>query len=875
MATTVASPATRGPKWRLAFIIVTGLALVIAVAVAVAFTWLFYKPAHASLAQLDGAISVSGLAGPVSVVRDVHGVPHLAAASLEDLFLAQGYVTAQDRLWQMDMTRRAAAGELAEILGTAPLPGARTPSRSNAAPLPDPTFVDYDKTQRILRLRAVAERVAEQLSERDRMIFAAYARGVNAYLAEHRNNLPIEFRIMRYQPRAWTAADSVLVGIAMSQLLNPQYDMEYWREKIGQILSPELMADLYPASSSRDHAPGDDNALPAGKPPAQAPGTRKASREQVSKISSRSNELYPTAAQAAVSLALYGTTGSGAPTPRALTQGAILKRVLETFGSRLAGSSVPGNDCESCVPGSNNWVVSGAHTTTGKPLLSNDMHLPHRLPAVWYELQLHYGDFNVEGFSLPGLPLVVVGHNQHIAWGFTNLNPDVQDLFVENFNDASEYQTLTGWQKPETYHEVIRVRYHPDVDLDVVVTRHGPIISDLFPGEKRKLALEWLVYDTRNVGIPLFDLDAAQNWDQFRKALSVFATPSQNVVYGDVDGNIGYQAMGFVPLRVSGDGTTPVSGADGKHDWTGYLPFNQMPSVYNPPSGIIATANSKITPDGYPHLLATQWYPPYRTERIYHVLESGKKFAPADMLALQADITSEYDRFFADHFVNAVDHSSKAGARAKQAADIMRGFDGRMTPESAAATIEVKAGTALWQLLLEPKLGAEWEHYQWSEKAVALENIVRNEPDRWLPPGYGNFNDLLTAAVEAAVKDAPSDLESWEYGKAFPLEINHTVLAAVPGLSHWAGPGRQPQSGGSYTVKQVGRTFGPSERMTVDFSNLDGSTFNIVIGESGQVFSPYYMDHWPAWYGNTTFTLAYSDAAVQGTKAHELTLEPK
>jgi penicillin amidase len=300
-----------------------------------------------------------------------------------------------------------------------------------------------------------------------------------------------------------------------------------------------------------------------------------------------------------------------------------------------------------------------------------------------------------------------------------------------------------------------------------------------------------------------------------------------------------------------------------------------MPSVYNPPSGIIATANSKITPEGYPHLLATQWYPPYRTERIYHILESGKKFTPADMLALQTDITSEYDRFFADHFVYAVDHSSKADARAKQAADIMRGFDGRMTPESAAATIEVKAGTALWQLLLEPKLGAEWEHYQWSEKAVALENILRNEPDRWLPPGYGNFNDLLTAAVEAAVKDAPSDLKSWEYGKAFPLEISHTVLAAVPGLSHWAGPGRQPQSGGSYTVKQVGRTFGPSERMTVDFSNLDGSTFNIVIGESGQVFSPYYMDHWPAWYGNTTFTLAYSDAAVQGAKAHELALEPK
>jgi penicillin amidase len=421
---------------------------------------------------------------------------------------------------------------------------------------------------------------------------------------------------------------------------------------------------------------------------------------------------------------------------------------------------------------------------------------------------------------------------------------------------------------------VIHVKGEADVALDVQVTRHGPIISQLFPGETRKIALGWLIYDTRSIGIPLFNLDSAQNWEQFRAAFSKWATPSQNVVYGDVDGNIGYQAMGFVPIRVSGDGALPVSGADGKHDWTGYLSFDKMPSVYNPPSGIIATANSKITPDGYPYLLATQWFPPYRTERIYQVLESGKKFTPADMLALQTDITSAYDRFFADRFVAAVDHSAKAGARAREAANVMRGFDGRMAMDSAAATIEVKSRQALWELLLEPKLGRDWTRYEWSESSVALENIVRDRPDRWLSPGYANFDDLLAAAVESAVKDAPSDLKSWQYGQAFPVEISHTVFAAIPGLKHWAGPGRQPQSGGSFTVKQVGRTFGPSERMTVDFSNLDASTFNIVVGESGQAFSPYYMDHWPAWYGNTTFTLAYSDAAVEGTKAHELVLKP-
>jgi penicillin amidase len=820
MATTVAAPAARRrTARRTIFRIVIGLVLLAVLAGLFVASW-FYRAAHASLAQLDGTVAVSGLTAPVSVVRDAQGVPHLTAASLQDLFFAQGWVTAQDRMWQMDMTRRAATGELAEILPASSAP-APAPSRSTGVVPRRTTWVDYDKQQRILRLRWVAERVAAQLPARDRAYFEAYANGVNAFMEQHRRaKLPIEFRVLRYEPRPWTPADSVLVGIAMSQLLNPQYQTEYWREKVGMRLTPELMADLYPASSWRDHPPA---------------------------------------------------SGANAPGPAV-----PLKKNRAPHAAPSSASGPVFDDCDSCAPGSNNWAISGAHTATGKPLLSNDMHLGHRMPGVWYEVHLHSGDFNVEGFTLPGLPMVVVGHNQHIAWGFTNLNPDVQDLFIENFNAAGEYQTPTGWQKPEKYHEVIQVKGQPDTGVDVLVTRHGPIVSDLFPGETRKIALQWVIYDTRSISIPLFDVDSAQNWQQFRKAFSTFATPSQNVVYADVDGNIGYQPMGFVPMRASGDGTVPVSGADSKHDWVGYLPFDKLPSLYNPPSGIIATANAKITPDGYPYLLATQWFPPYRTERIYQVLEQdpGKKFTPADMLALQTDITSGYDRFFAEHFVYAVDHSSKAGDRAREAAEIMRGFDGRMLADSAAPTIEVNARKALWELLLKPKLDTDWEHYEWSEAAVALETLVRDQPERWLPPGYSNFNDLLAQAVENAVKDGPANLKSWQYGPAFPVEINHPLFGAIPGLRGLAGPGRHPQSGGTYTVKQVGRTFGPSERMTVDFANLDASTFNIVIGESGQIFSPYYMDQWPAWYGNTTFTLAYSDKAVQAAKTHQLTLEP-
>lgn len=829
MATsTVASPAqtkTRRRAGHLLFRTVLALLALVVLAAAGVFLW-YYRIAKVSLAQLDGSISVQGIHAPVSVIRDAQGVPHISAANLDDLFFAQGYTTAQDRLWQMDITRRFAAGETSEIFPQSSGPGGGRNRTTNSA-APALTWLDHDKRQRILRLKPIAERVAQRLSERDRAFFEAYTRGVNAYIEQHQDNLPIEFHVLRYSPKPWTVADSVLVGLGMSELLNPQYETEYWREKITARLSPELAADLYPASSWRDRPPAsaaDDGASTLSVPEAPHPDQKPAS----------------------------------------------------TSGTSLLHRRTIDRDCEACLPGSNNWVISGAHTVTGKPLLCNDMHLPHQLPGTWYEVHLHSGDYNVAGVSLPGLPFVIVGHNQRIAWGFTNLNPDVQDLFVEEFNSAGEYQTPAGWQKPEVDHEIIHVKGKPDVALDVVITRHGAIVTELLPGETRKVALQWVIYDESNIAIPLYDVNTAQNWEQFQKAFSQFATPSQNVVYGDVDGHIGYQPMGRIPIRAGGDGTMPVSGADGKHDWIGYVPFEELPSLYDPPSGFIATANSRITPNGYRRLLATQWFPPYRTDRIYQILESAnKKFSSEDMLSLQTDITSEYDRFFVDRFVYAIDHSSKASERVRQAADIMRGFDGRMLSDSVAPTIEVRSRLALWKKLLQPKLGDAWEDYEWSEAPVALESIVQNQPARWLSPGYSNFNDLLTAAVEEAIQDGPSDLKSWKYGEAFPVEINHPLFGQIPFVNRLTGPGRHPQSGGGYTVKQVGRRFGPSERMTVDFSNLDKSTLNVVVGQSGQVFSPYYMNHWDAWYNNKTFILPFSDGAVQSARAHELTLMPK
>lgn len=817
MSTTVASPVSARRPFRFLLRVLLVLVLLVVLVLAGLSIW-FYRAAHASLPQLDGSISVSGLQAPVEVVRDAQGVPHISAGSLEDLFFAQGYITAQDRLWQIDMARRFVGGETAEILP------------ASAGP-----WLKHDRQQRLLRLRSVAERVAQRLPARDRAFFEAYASGVNAFINQHRDHLPVEFRVLGYSPLPWRPSDSVLIGLGMSQLLNPQYDMEYWREKMGEHLSPELLADLYPATGgTHEHPPASE----AGIPPQKGPHA--------------GNRIAQPAGGA-------GFSAAGSPLTRPAN----------------ASADPAFLDCEACLPGSNNWAVAGALTTTGKPLLSNDMHLGHQLPSTWYEAHLHAGDYNVTGFSLPGMPFIIVGHNQRIAWGYTNLNPDVQDLFIENFNASGEYETPSGWRKPEIDRQVIKVRGGANVVMDIQVTRHGPVISELFPGEQRKLALQWLVYDDRAINIPLFDLNSARNWEDFRKALSLFSTPSQNVVYADVDGHIGYQPMGFIPVRASGDGKVPVSGADGKHDWTGYIRFDELPALYDPPSGIIATANARITPDGYPYLLSTQWFPPYRTERIYQVLESGKKLSPDDMLALQTDITSEYDRFFAEKFVNAIDRSSKSSDRLKQAATIMRGFDGGMLANSVAPTIEVNARRALWKKLLLPRLGPLWMNYTWSESSVALENIVREQPARWLPSQFANYDDLLAAAVEDALAGAPSDLNTWKYGDQYPVEINHPLFGAIPVLRGMTGPGVHPQSGGGYTVKQVGRRFGPSERMTVDFSSLDQSRFNIVIGESGQPFSQYFMDQWDAWYNNKTFTMPFSEPAVKASASHTLRLDPK
>ena len=828
MSTPILASSPRGQKILLR---VAGLALLTVLVLVLGATGWFCNQARASLPQLDGRIEVRGLSAPVTVIRDAQGVPHIRAASLHDLLFAQGYVAAQDRLWQMDALRRAAFGELAEIVG--------------------PAAVEHDRHQRFLLFRTTAEHAKDALPAATREEFEAYAQGVNAFIGSHRDRLAIEFRLLRYAPQPWTSTDSLGLGLFLHQMLtHGAYRRQLARERILAKLGPELTADLYPNSSWHDHPPGAESASLNAEP-----------------SDNDEDDDAPSVVR---------TKLEGAP-PKLLLLGWGLPLDPFCFLSELSG-------------GSNNWVVSGAHTVSGKPLLSNDMHLMQQMPNLWYEAQLEITPtaansmpFNVAGFTLPGLPFVLVGHNQHIAWGVTDLYGDVEGLFTENFNAQGEYETPEGWKRPEVRHETIHVRGKADSSFDVVVTRHGPLISELLAGETRKLALAWApLRDPASVSYPFFELDSAQNWGEFRRALAMMGGPSLNFVYADVDGHIGYQAEGRIPTRASPTHGVPVPGSNNAHEWTGVVPFDKLPSVFDPPSGIIATANARIAPDKYAYLLSSEWMAPFRTERIYRVLQSGKQFASEDMLALQMDVHSEFDRFCAERFVYAVDHAKQPSARTRAAADLMRSWDGQVTADSAAATLAILARSELWRLLLQPKLGSAYTLYEWGMQSVALENILMQQPPRWLPANYANYDELLAGAVEAVVSgpQAPKLLASWTWGKARPFRLQHPILGEVPLVRRWAGPGSYEASGDGYTVKQMGHgesyafQQAPSERMTIDFSNLDASALNIVTGQSGQLFSPHYLDQWSAWMEGRSFRFPFSDSAVEQGKRHELRLEP-
>ena len=796
---------------------VAGLLVLILAAAGAGVLWL-RSVTVAALPVLDGDVYLAGLSAPVIVSRDAHGVPHIEASSEDDLFVVQGYVTSQDRLWQMDASRRNANGELAEIMGS--------------------SLVEHDKTQRVLQLRNIAQRIYANLPTEDRARLDAYARGVNLFIVQHQNSLPPEFGLLHYRPQPWSGVDSLSIGLMMVETLDLRVKTKLSRGVVSARLNnPKLEADLYPVGSWRDHPP--TGQVMDWSQPHPAPTPSKGDDE---------DDLSQASA------------ASGAPGP--------------AFGTW-------DTTCDGCAPGSNNWVIAGKHTASGKPLLSNDMHLSLTEPNIWYMADLKATGANgapgyhAAGVTLPGMPLVIAGHNEHVAWGFTALYTDVEDLYIEKLDGKGNFQDNdAAWKPLKIDHEVIKVRGGADVKLDVQLTAHGPLLDPLFTHDTRSISLKWTLYDPSLNTLPLYQLNIASNWAEFSAVLATWCWPTQNVVYSDDQGHIAYHAIGKVPIRPAGFQDAPVQ--DSSHEWQGYIPFDQMPNTVDPPSGFLATANSRVSSDKFPIPLTDEWIDPYRIERIYKSLQGREQLKPADMLAVQTDLYSEVDQELGQRFAYAIDHTPGADDRLKKAADLMRSWDGRLTTDSAAASIVTQTRRALWPMILEPKLGKDAAEYHWSESNFAEEEIIMRAKTDWLPPAYKNWDALLTDAVRKGMEQAkaPAELAQWSYGSWHVVDIEHPLAKFLPMIGQMAGTGEQPQSGDTTTVKQVGRDFGPSQRFTMDWSNIDGSTENIVLGESGNPLSPYFRDQWNDWYGGTTFAFPFTSSAVAAQTQHTLRLRP-
>jgi len=787
--------------------------------VALAGWWMIRR----TLPQLEGAIALRGLRAEVQVERDALGVPHIRAQSLDDLLTAQGFVVAQDRLWQMDLLRRAAAGELSEIFG--------------------PAAIDHDVESRTLGFVQAADAAVAAMPPDRRAMLEAYARGVNLYIQQCDGRLPVEFLALRYKPRPWLPRDTLLIAANLYKELTGFWKEQMLRQEVSQTVGPERADDLYAATADSRW----DHFLVGATPqPAPAPKWRRKSSALPQAVSSPGNE-----------------TALSSPSPLPWTP-EIGSLPLFDDGFRGAG-------------GSNNWVVNGSRTHSGRPLLANDTHLTFAAPCIWYLIHLTAPGWNVKGFTFPGGPLVVIGHNDRIAWGFTNNFADVLDVYTESFNPQNplEYRVNGEWQRATLRHEVIHVRGEADRALDVALTRHGPVIRR---NDNTGYSLRWTATEPGGLDVSYFLLGGAKNWEEFRAILRQSPGPAQNAVYADVDGHIGYMMSAMIPIRRQPTAGVPVPGDTDDHEWTGYIPRDDLPQLFDPPEGLIATANARVVGPDYKWFLTDNWMAPYRTARIYEILGNRKDLRPEDFIKVQTDIYSYPHVQLAQELLKARRKVRIADPRTAQLLRSLSGWNGRADETSVQMSfLEFTRRTLLYNLL-RPYLGANIERYQWMRAGVFLERVLRERPPRWLPPGFPRYDDLLISSAQNAVRamaeaSHAQEVAQWDWGTFNELRMFHP-LGRQGLLRRALSIGPIPISGSLFSVKQIALTYGPVMRFVADLSNFDGSLMNITMGQSGQYLSPNYRDQFDAWYSGRGIPSAFTDAAEQRNVTHKLRLVP-
>ncbi|MEQ1605550.1 MAG: penicillin acylase family protein [Pyrinomonadaceae bacterium] len=744
-------------------------------------------------------ISVAGLSAPVMVRRDSRSIPYIEAKSDADVYFAQGYTTASDRLFQMDLMRRLSRGETAEIFGR--------------------SVLEEDKRWRRFNFAKIAEESIQFMAPKLQAALASYAKGVNAYIATlDDKTLPVEFRILQYKPREWKPSDTIMIGKILSDALSSTWRNDILRLSM-QGLPKDKLEDL----------------------------TNPVTPFDVILFGTDSKTAAPAAAQAVAA-------------PNVGNMVAMADREEATRRSSLERVGLYAED----LAASNNWVISGKRTVDGKPILANDPHLAPTAPGIWYLTHLSTPTMRVSGVTVPGVPGIILGHNADIAWGATNVGPDVQDIYSETFNEKGEYKTPTGWEPAVKRTESIKVRSNPlkpeteTVTIDVLETRNGPIISE--EGGK-KYALKWTAFDPRNSEFEVFyDWNRAKNWEGFKTALKKYGGAAQNFVYADTKGNIGWYAASKIPIRRVGDGAMPYDGATSDGDWVGFIPFDELPNLYNPPSGLIITANQRIVGTSYKYpQMSRDAATPWRAREILTTLESKPKLTVDDVRRAQYDNHSIPVHEIAREIV-------KRGAASAETLAVLKDWDGRMSPDSQAALLASDIRICLSNKIADSNRPVPGTII----RERVLYWAVKENSARWLPAGFKDYGELIRScdtAVRAGFADPKRygpDQSTWTWGRIWQSRFPHPLaVAPLIGVQFQTpnvpinGSGQTPNVGSSVSMRHIATP-----------GNWDTTSHVIPLGQSGDPKSPHFKDQFDAWSTGMTLVFPFTKAAVdKATKA--------
>ncbi len=526
------------------------------------------------------------------------------------------------------------------------------------------------------------------------------------------------------------------------------------------------------------------------------------------------------------------------------------------------------------APGSNAWVISGRHTASGKPLLANDPHLEYSIPGIWHAVHLRAPGLDVAGVDLPGMPCVIIGHNDRIAWGVTNLGYDVQDLYLEKMDLQTGRYAFRGQQEQARLErDVVKVKGGADVEYSVLVTRHGPVAIE----DGRPLALRWAAAEADGFQYPFLDLNRARNWTEFRAALARYPGPGQNFVYADVDGNIGYQATGRLPVRRKFDGDVPADGSSGDYEWDGFIPFEELPTSFNPPSGRIVTANQNPFPASFPYRVGGNFAAPYRARQIEQMLRSREGWRASEMVIVQKDVYSDFLHTLAKELVAAYERRPDGGPAVGEAIALLRGWNGQMEKRTAAPLIATLAYQHIRKAVTERALPGKGTEYAGSNGAiptnqvapVVIERLLHERPKDWFDDWDRAILRSFRDAVEEGQRMQGDSVRRWDWGAYNRLTLVHPVGSQLPLVSRYFNIGPVEQSGSGLTVKQTTRRLGPSMRMAVDLADWDRSQLTLLTGISAHVLSSHYKDQWDDYYAGRGRPFPYRRVQAEETLVFE------